>query len=317
MINGVLIGHEGFLFLGQGAHRVTDMATGKIKVTRAALNIFKQNLECRSGWCEANNVQFIHVVFPDKQTVRPDLWPLPTLVSIAQEYLSFVPTLHKYLEFPLKQLQQTAVRSISKVDTHYEIAGQVLAAASLVERILQKSQSEKVDALLANVTKEITVTGDLGSKLVPASTDKSLVFSKVWPHSYYSNRISGNNGIIDIRVSPSAESSKRILVMGDSFCRDTAFQLSYWFNEVMFIRSGFFHPEIAQFFRPDVLITGQIERYLDNPISDDEAPWFFAYPALNRANYSSDPKFQSALTAMLRYPGKKYRQFIENANQST
>ena len=311
--NGVLHGHGGYLFLARGAHRVIELATGRTEVSVESIERFGENLKQRISWAESHNAKYLHIVFPDKQSVASEYWPFPTLISIAQQYVDRFNYLSQYVEFPRSLIIDHLNRAIGKVDTHYEAYGQIIIAARVAERVLGTSQHSQQDKLLAGLTKEVTHTGDLGSKLSPQISEVTLQQTFHWDQISLTNGVvQGNNGIIDIRFSKGAENKQRVLIIGDSFCRGLAFQLSYWFRETLFVRSGYFHPEIADAFRPDVLITGQVERYLDNCVSDASAPWYFSYPALNDPNYSSSKEFQQALSAVLRYPGKVYEDYIKS-----
>ena len=65
--NGVLVGYEGYLFLAGGAHRILEVISGQKHIEAESLHNFRANILARRDL--AADRKFIHIVFPDKQSV--------------------------------------------------------------------------------------------------------------------------------------------------------------------------------------------------------------------------------------------------------
>ena len=93
--------------------------------------------------------------------------------------------------------------------------------------------------------------------------------------------------------------------------------LQFWYAEVIFFRTGYFHEELAEQYRPDILITENVERYMGFCLSDKDRPQFLLYPYLNEKKYEPSKVFTEALSAVLSYPRKPYVDFVTKLNMPT
>jgi hypothetical protein len=154
--------------------------------------------------------------------------------------------------------------------------------------------------------------GDLGSRFTPPLSEKRHLLRKTWPHRWFHNDLKGgNNGIVDILFGTRAVYQKRLLVFGDSFSRDLCSLLSYFFQEVVFLRTPFFHDEMFNQIKPDLVLTSNVERYLSFCESDERRPPFLLYPHLGGIEYTPDKPFAEALSAVLSYGRAPYYDFLK------
>ncbi len=310
--NGVAIGHERTLFLAAGSHEPLAFASGERVPSPDSFRVFRQNIADRADWAARNNAAYVHVIFPDKQSYAPELWPFGTPRRLGDMYLSACEPAERarviYLA-PLLRANRALVTS--RVDTHLTMAGSAMVAAELTRRITGHEQGGRLREILADLTEPQETSGDLGSKLDPPWTDTLYVSGTLPPGRFISNQIAGgNNGMVDIRVSRRAAFGQRVLIFGDSFARQVCTYLPWFFSEILFCRTAFFHPEIAEAYRPDVLITSNAERYLASPPPDESRPLFLMYPWLNGGTHSPSKEFAQALSAMLSFPRAPYRDFV-------
>jgi hypothetical protein len=305
--NGVLIGHDGYLFLAGGAHHVLEIASGRRPVPESSYAIFRTNIAHRHAWSEKRGIRYIHIIFPDKHCIIPEKWPLKHLVPLAPRYLDAVRDLDDVVVYPLGLLQSEKDASVRRVDTHLTSYGSLLVAAAIAERLTGKPQIELKTEIATGLGVETEDTGDLGSKLIPVVSEKSLVLVKNVPGLRVHNNLrAGNNGIVDISLNPDAPYQSRLVIFGDSFGRGLAEAMRNWFREVIFLRSPFFHPEIADLCHPDILITCNIERYLDKCLEDDARPNFFMYPHLSGESYQPSGEFARVFSGVLGYPRVRF-----------
>ena len=298
--NDVLVGMNKFLFLAGGAHSVLDIVNGKQQISEQSLARFRANIVARRDWAGRRGLPYVHVVFPDKQTIVPEMWPYETCRSLGQLYVERVANDRLPILFPVELIRAHRASALSKVDTHVTAAGSIIVAAALVARLEGEPQDAMRDRLLAAAHLKDRRSGDLGSKLTPQVFANESVFSQMPPGTCLTNGIEGgNNGLTDLRINPDAVYRKRCVMFGDSFGRDICLFLQYWYAEVFFFRSGFFHTEVADLCDPDVLVTENVERYLDACVDDGERTAYFMYPHLKGLPYAPPLSFARKFSDIL------------------
>ncbi len=309
--NSVLVGNDGYLFLAEGHHHVLDIVTGNIEIADVSFDAFRDNISRRIAWAEANNAQFLHLIVPDKQSIAPELWPLSSPLKLGEEYIKRSSALADFIFYPIQQLSEHRDRIISRVDTHLREYGSILLASLLVEKFSGADQGNIFSELTRHIVRGGQIDGDLGSKLTPPVSDHSELLNYQIPGVEFCNNIEGaNNGGIDLRFNPEAIYNKRLIIFGDSFGRDISRFLQFWYSEVFFFRTGYFHEEIAELCKPDILITENIERYMNDCAFNDEHPQFLLYPLMHGREYAPSEKFLEALNAVLSFPRKPYLDFV-------
>jgi hypothetical protein len=154
-------------------------------------------------------------------------------------------------------------------------------------------------------------TGDLGSKLGAPVGNKEKFVAIDWPLRSFHNDLQGNDGIVDIYFSKNGLYSLRVLCFGDSFGRSFCRLASYFFSEITFLRTRYLHEEIVDQIQPDIVLSENVERYLDFCTSDEERPSFFMLPHLIGKSYNPNASFAEAFSAVLSYPRLPYKRFTE------
>ncbi len=311
---GVMFGREDYLFLLDGGHHVFDLLLGIRKISEESYSNFEYNLVRRAAVCERAGAAFLHVIFPDKQSVMVDQFPVKDAICLTETYLDRLPHVRQWVCYPRTVLKDVTGGAFMKTDTHLSDIGTIVATAAVVERLIGHSQAEHVSSLLNSPDwHEKEYAGDLGRRFEPQFSERQLRLKKLWPHTWFHNGLhGGNNGIVDLLFSPRSIYDKRVLVYGDSFARDLSGFLSYFFREVVFLRTAYFHDDVFHQIQPDMVITSNVERYLDSCTSDDLRPSFFLYPYINGLDYAPDKPFSEAFSASLSYGRPPYWDFIKN-----
>lgn len=309
---GVMFGRDGYLFLLDSGHHVFDLLLGMRKVTDRPFANFADNVGRRAAICQRAGVGYLHVIYPDKHNVLTDQFPVKDPFRLADTYLDKLPGVRNTVFYPLQVLQDAKSPAFLKTDTHLTEMGNIGAAAAIVERLIGESQVAHLNRLVASYQwHETDWTGDLGGRFDPALSERQCVLRTRWPFKWFHNDLmGGNDGIVDILFSSQAIYRKRMLVFGNSFSRNLCGILSYFFTEVVFLRSRYFHDEMFQQIQPDLVISSNVERYLSNCESDEDRPPFLLYPYLNGVNYAPDKAFAEALSAVLSYGRSPYLDFL-------
>ena len=316
---GVVIGLEDVLFLSDGGHSVFDYAMSRRKVSDASRENFSENILRRQSVCNASKRQFLQIIVPDKQSVMDRFLEENVRVRLGELFLSDSGPQSSVL-YPLDLLKSMKAHPYLKTDTHLSNEATIRLTSWIVGKLQDPLPLLGEGHLLDGLSLEAEYyVGDLGSKLIPPRGEKRHPFVGSWPTLWIHNQFrDGNNGIVDIRVSPRAESSKRLLLFGDSFGRDIAWFLSFFYSEVIFCRTPFFHDDLVSQISPDIVVCECAERYLDNVRSDEERPIFLLYPLLSDIDYRPGLSFAEAMSAMMSYPRLPYQKFISEAfNRAT
>ena len=300
MANGVLVGKENFLFLAGGAHAVFEIVNGLRAIDERSVDRFRANVSGRAEWAARRGIPYVHLVFPDKQSIIPHLWPFERCLRMGELYLDRWANLRLPVLYPDALLRDIPDQALSRVDTHVTPIGSIHVASEVAARLTGERDEALVASLLDATRTTRRHSGDLGAKLNPSVSALEPVFATPPPGRFLTNGIEGgNNGLVDLRFNPDAGYQKRCVVFGDSFGRDICVYLQFWFEEVFFLRTGFFHADLAARLEPDLLVTENVERYLDDCRDDAEAPDFDLYRARKEATTAPSDAFRIAYAAIV------------------
>ena len=124
--------------------------------------------------------------------------------------------------------------------------------------------------------------------------------SKINPSVFTTNSaLSANSGTILFYFNALAKFNKRLLVFGDSFVQSCLPILSNYFSEIIFLRSPFIIPDLADNLEPDFILTSNAERYLTS-IQNAKAkkPYFLHYFSTQFNPKNFEPTHLEALIAL-------------------
>ncbi|MCF5371128.1 hypothetical protein, partial [Pseudomonas sp. PA-4-8C] len=275
----VLLTKSGFAYLIGGNHSVLKYITGESEPTAQSLENFKFNISRRAYISKLSKCKFLHVIFPDKQSVIDDEFPIPIKSRLGDRYIEHIKQdgLQGLVFYPADFLKQTlGHRAYEKLDTHLSDLGSLLVLARILD-LLGYPAPVALKEIQACINLRKTVTGDLGNKLSPPLKQNTTKLNPDWNYCKFSSNGSSNNGQIDIYFSPESSTDKRLLIFGDSFFRLMLPHLSKIFRQVVFLRTPYYHAEMVELIRPDIVLTGNAERYLADVASDNNAPAFQTY----------------------------------------
>ena len=275
----VLLTKSGFAYLIGGNHSVLKYITGESEPTEQSLENFKFNISRRAYISKIAKCKFLHVIFPDKQSVIDDEFPIPIKSRLGDRYLEHIRQdgLQGLVVYPADFLKQTlGYRAYEKLDTHLSDLGSLVVLARILD-LIGYPAPVALKEIQACINLNKVVTGDLGNKFSPPLKQNTAKLNPDWNHCKFSSNGSSNNGQIDIYFSPDSSTDKRVLIFGDSFFRLMLPHLSKIFRQVVFLRTPYYHAEMVELIRPDIVLTGNAERYLADVASDNNAPAFQTY----------------------------------------
>ena len=302
--NGVIIGNNKNLFLCEGAHSVMAFLTQAKVPSERSFENFISNLDSRANAIlNKKNTEFLHVIFPDKHSVCYDDFPLKNFSTLTKYYLERAGEFNKHILYLQDALVSLVDRPFLLTDTHLTVHGSAISAISIVERLIGENQKSHYDELIKYITPVFNFCGDLGSKVSPQQTETQMVSASPWINALHHNwyQGGGSNGQVLLCFNSSSMFDKRLLLFGDSFGQQVSYFLSYFFKEVVFLRTPHFHQDIFERNLPDYVITSNVERYFSHVNADVDCPSFFSYPSLNTAEYTPLASFREALSKVLSY----------------
>ena len=103
--------------------------------------------------------------------------------------------------------------------------------------------------------------------------------------------------------NPEALHDVKLLIFGDSFFRQLIPHLGYFFKNIIFLRTRYFHSDIVKSVSPSIVFSGLAERYLSRCYSDEYANNFFAYPYLKARSIDPSEQFSKMFTALFSQHG--------------
>jgi hypothetical protein len=309
--NDVLLTESNIAFLIGGNHSVLDFITGKKKPTPASFLNFQNNVATRAHIAKLCRCKYLHVIFPDKQSVLTEEFPIKKTVRLGDLYtrMIFGSPLEKLVLFPAYNLKATKEKNCyQKLDTHLSDYGSLIVLKNILKKI-DEPANDALEELETLIVHPKVSHGDLGGKLTPKAVQESIHLKTNWNYRHFSSNGSFNNGQIDIYFSPDAPIKKKLLIFGDSFYRLMLVHFSRVFSEIVFLRTPYLHAEMVQLIKPDIILTGNSERYLADVSPDSNAPAFQMYSYSHNSTSKPSGNFINAfrtVTSPTAISSKKY-----------
>lgn len=303
-LNGVLK-LEDYLFLhqkGTGQDQFKFLQ-GIEDLTESNINTFENNIFRNIAIAQKCNFKYLHVIFPAKAVVYRNLFGkynvnIKSIVSNKHLISSvmYATSLPSHFEFD---------------DTHhnnkglYEIVKQIFTQLSL--------NFPSLTPIYNNISKK----GDLGGMyglpphLVQILSGFKEHFEgvKIIKFSLF-DYLPGNSGHIDYHLNGNSLIKQRLVLFGDSYFRESLDILSHIFEEVIYFRVPYIMEDIVKILEPDIVWTGNAERYLvDVPNAEKPIPYFLNY---FNANFKPDQIPVEALKVfVLLFSGKSKPDFLK------
>ena len=295
--NEVLLTSNGVAFLAGGNHSVLKFATGELKPSDASIANFRENIGARMRHARDRGIRYAHLIFPDKQSVLEDEFPFGPVVKLGHRYLrGLSEDMRLQVLYPHAELKASA-EPFYPLDTHLTDAGSLVVLRMLL-RAVGIEADRRLDHIAERINKPLHWSGDLGSKLTPRLYQNGLRLDPDWRMASFQSPGGFNDGLVDILFSPQAPIAQTVLLFGDSFFRMMLDQLGAVFQRVICLRTRYYHPEMIELVKPDIVFSGNAERYLSNVDTDANASAFSLYPQLRGDSEAMPQEFLDAYRAI-------------------
>jgi len=244
-------------------------------------------------------------VFPSKPLVKKAYLPkkLQTIDSLYTKYYKkSLGSESKNVLYPLQSLQnvEKTMSTFWTLDTHNSIYGYL----TIVNDLLVNVGMDPIDRNKYSISEQ-KISGDLCKKLGTSNKvpEHKLFFTIENSTKIYNNikYLPGNTNNMAVYINSKARIKKRLLVFGDSFFVGAINNILHLlFREILYIRSPFIHPDIIDRFKPDIVLTGNAERYLSNVENDHNANDILL-ELYGDEKYTPDDMYIKVLKAQLAY----------------
>ncbi len=317
--NNVLVGKDGWLFLHQGGHNQFAYLLGEKIVEEESIDNFSNNIKNRVSFCKARKIQYKHIVFPSKPLIKRKFLPEKFNVIESLYEKSYLPSLSTesveavwYLKDFLKKEEET-YSTFLKYDTHMTDRANFSIASALATFAGVSELNENFYTSMFKVFR-----GDL-SRLLDSemlTSEETLKLNLKHPMIYeVGNRefLEGNSNKVFISHSFDADNKLRLLIFGDSFFKDLLKFLKPYFKDILFIRSSHIENDIVELYQPDIIFTGNAERYFSEVTLDSSRKGFLCQ-LYGNPNYHPSLEYLEALRANLsyKYNHNQYTSWLEN-----
>ncbi len=300
----VLIGREDYLFLKNGGQHQFDYLTGRQSPSKKSIENFASNLRFRHEYCKNIGVDFRHVVFPSKPLIKINYLPLE-FANVKSLFRScYSDFFHDVINGPIVFYPlQNLIDLENKHSTFYKSDTHMTArACHEISCILLESIGVIPDELKEHEFVYKEFLGDLGNMSNSERYSYEEFYVEVRDLYSVENRnfIKGNTNNVSIFHNYNNGVNKRLLVFGDSFIKDCLSFMAPYFKDILYVRSSCFQPEIIAMYRPDVIFSGNAERYLSDVESDNNAGNFLL--SLYGCNiFSPSNQYREAFSAQMSY----------------
>ncbi len=273
--SNVIVGRDSQLFLYEGSNKL-HLQYCKEESTKLISN-WLNLIESRNRYLASENIGFLQLIVPEKQSILQDKYPLgvttPTAnLRVLEEALKEKSFYHSVYDFFSNLYKHSGHTPYQKADTHLSLVG----VSSLAQLVLTHfGLNYQINLGEVEFKRR---SGDLGNKLINGKafceelhlTDCQKMFkasgSPMLVEKF--DPAKGHSGALRKWVNESAPVDKNIVIMGNSVSeRGTSqFGLSWWlsrvFKKATFCWSSAMLNNIIEDEKPDYVICQTVERFL-------------------------------------------------------
>lgn len=262
---------DGQFFLQQQDRAQSEFQhlTGEKSVPKRMARRFKQNVKLNAAYCEAKGIPYLHVVYPSKAMAFRDAFaaagtPLTGIFTDVHRTDAVI--------YPLDDLD--GAEDFERRGSHCSDAGSLKIAG-----IAFRAIGMPIDEYRPVFSKGLRKCDLAHMRGLPMQELVTIrAYEGLAPDiREFTNRpmLPGNRGQISYSWNQAAPIDARILLFGDSFFALSLPVLAPLFRELIYLRRPYVMEDVADALAPDVILTGNTERYLVNvPDKTCDSPFF-------------------------------------------
>lgn len=257
--------------------------TGEKTISQEAIRRFQNNVDLSAAYCKAAGIPYLHVVYPTKAMAFRDDF---AKVGVTLSPLFSEAHRHDEVIYPLDDLVGDV--DFQKRGSHCSDPGYLKIAQIALRTVGVPIDPFKPKYSTHRKANDLAHMRGLPRQKQVRIRDFEGVTRKTRGFSNKS-MIPGNSGTVKYYRNKAAPNRARILMFGDSFFADTLYILTPLFRELILVRCPYVMEDVANATEPDIILTGNAERYLVNvPDKMRDAPFFtnFFRPAVDASKLS-------------------------------
>lgn len=273
--NVITIKEQRFLYQKNTGQRQFEHLMGNLKVSEKARRIFIENIKNNIELSNKYNIKYKHIIFPAKPFVFRE-----TFKSEGIEIKSICNEETKFSQVIYPNLSESDYDSD---DTHTNDQGVI----KIINQILKDlNYNFRIEPKFSIGRKAC----DLGVMLgIPESNylkldsifinGKEIKKQHVYKYSL-DKYLNSNTGDLSYTINFESPIKETLVLFGDSFFKTRLHLFSSIFEDVIYIRNPYIMEDIIKTIKPDIILSGNAERYLINPPSSSTPrPYFMNYLA--------------------------------------
>lgn len=273
--DSAILGRDGQVFLFGGSNLVQKLYERPLNVKAA--DRWEKLVQDRKAFCAESGAVFRQLIFPEKQTVLTDLYPLeiPVGTPLGNAVRSRLLSEQCFIDIQeqLRRMYIEGMNPYRRIDSHLSFHG-------AMESALRVALEFKRDFVLPRpILVRTPMTGDLGDKFTTGSLIEDVLVpeANAWSFARISPQLvkeitptSGHTGTYREWANPDGAIDKTILVFGNSFCErgESVFGLSWWFSRIfkrtVFVWSREVSHDLIGSLKPDIVVAQTVERFLES-----------------------------------------------------
>ncbi len=281
----VIIGKEGWMFLGNKNKRIIDRYRGIIKYSDNDLKTFAKNIRANKIWCDKSGIKYYLVVAPNKHEIYPEYLPdYANKVRKSSEIDDFNQYMATNISFTVIDVREKILDMKNqlpvyyKTDTHWNELGAFCAYMVISDSIKKDFPIINTKKLSDYIIDTIKTTGRDLARMINTTEEVEDIHISLIP-KFKNTVIDSQDELLipdyyildpkqyEIRNKNSNKTLPKALIFRDSFCDHLLPFLREDFSETVFIWEHNFNKELILKEKPDIVIHEIIQRELDQLLS--------------------------------------------------
>jgi tetratricopeptide (TPR) repeat protein len=266
-----IVGKSDMLFLAGDSQGGLKQHYGLMQYNDLQADAINKLLKARRDYFDLNQINYINLILPDKQTVYSDYLPIPIAADAerpSMQFLQLCKANNLATCYPAEIMinkNKQGLDTYDQVDTHCNAYGSFLAYQALVDQINTAFRMNVPKLKFSDISLyRVKAAGDLGSKLNPAVTG-ARVHSKIENAKAQlkfdsSHPTFTGDGVMKVYENATAE--KTAIMFGNSYHYALLPFLAESFKRIVFVQSTIIDYSLVEYEKPDVVIYQSVERFL-------------------------------------------------------
>ncbi len=269
----VVVGKDGWLYLGNSYNRVIDQHRGLLPLSADSARLITDHLLQRQQELAKQGTQLYILVAPDSHTIYPEYLPDHLQYSPAPSRLDILKQIAAKTTLHFVDIRDT-LRAAKRdhvvyyqTDTHWNEYGTLVGSATLLNYI-RHDQPTISPVRLADyhIEKQKGGAGDLITMLTLQDEKKDPIYYYIKPVPGRAGRQTAlvpNDAIGFPSTRFTGAGSGKLVFIGDSFSHGMMQYLPGYFRESYFVRGNKLDPALVKVERPSIVVIEVVERNLD------------------------------------------------------